>query len=281
MKNEKVTFVTDFLGRVTAVMFDGKLNGGDEAAAADESKFFALTSGVERDGSTYTITVENEDGEQELTFAKGKGNAAWKNEDDLAGYFVIMTLNDDDEIETLSGDYSGEHVLVLRADMSGDADSKDTILYYNEDADYYTVSGEASLTFDENKLLDANKNTVARVNDDTVVVVLIYDDKGTEKTTDDEYRVEFAGIEAIEKMKNDPAVIITDNGASNFARAKYVVIFDEVSSREDDLVGIVKDVTENKLGDTVITIVEDRDDEAKDGTEYILKGGKAKQKIWL
>ena len=281
MKNEEVTFVVDFLGRVTAVMFDGKLNAGDEAASADESKFFALTSGVERDGSTYTITVENEDGEQELTFAKGKGNAAWKNEDELAGYFVIMTLNDDDEIETLSGDYSGENVLALRADMSGDAADKDMILYYNEDGDFYTVSGEASLTFDENKLVDSSKNTIARVNDDTVVVTLVFDDKGNEKASDDEYRVEFAGIEAIEKMKNDPAVIITDNGASNFARAKYVVIFDEVSSREDDLVGIVKEVVTNKLGDTVITVVEDRDDEAKDGTEYILNGSISSTAQWI
>jgi hypothetical protein len=186
-----------------------------------------------------------------------------------------MTLNDDDEIETLSGDYSGENVLALRADMSGDAANKDMILYYNEDGDFYTVSGEASLTFDENKLVDSSKNTIARVNDDTVVVTLVFDDKGNEKASDDGYRVEFAGIEAIEKMKNDPAVIITDNGASNFARAKYVVIFDEVSSREDDLVGIVKEVVTNKLGDTVATIVEDRDDEAEDGVEYILANGQS------
>ena len=280
MKNEVVTYVTDFLGQIVVVTFDGKLNGGDEATAADESEFFALTGAVERDGSAYTITVANEDGEQELTFAKGKGNAAWINGTDYAGYFVIMTLNDDDEIEALSGDYSGEHTLVMRADLSGDvANDYNTILYYNEDGDFYSVSGDAHVTFEDNKL--SGDALTARVNDDTVVVVLVYDDMGTEKTDDDEYRVEFKGIEELDGMKNDPAVVITDNGASNFARAKYVVIFDEVSSREDDLVGIVKDVVTNKLGDTVITLVEDRDDEAKDGVEYILKGSIDAAAQWI
>ena len=275
MKNEVVTYVTDFLGQIVVVTFDGKLNGGDEATAADESEFFALTGAVERDGSAYTITVANEDGEQELTFAKGKGNAAWINGTDYAGYFVIMTLNDDDEIEALSGDYSGEHTLVLRADKSGEAASFNTILYYNEDGDFYSVSGDAHVEFDEENNKLSGDAVTARVNDDTVVVVLVYDDMGTDKPDDDEYRVEFKDIAELDGMKNDPAVIITDNGASNFARAKYVVIFDEVSSREDDLVGIVNKVVVNKLGDTVATIVEDRDDEAKDGVEYILANGQS------
>ena len=275
MKNEVIDYVTDFLGQIVAVTFDGKLNKGDEAEAADESAFFALMGAVERDGSAYTITVANEDGEQELTFAKNKGNAAWINGTDYAGYFVIMTLNDDDEIEALSGDYSGENTLVLRADMSGDAANQNKVLYYNEDGDFYSVSGDAHVTFDEENNKLSGDAITARVNDDTVVVVLVYDDMGTDKVEDDEYRVEFKGIEELDGMKNDPAVVITDNGASNFARAKYVVIFDEVSSREDDLVGIVKDVVTNKLGDTVATIVEDRDDEAKDGVEYILANGQS------
>ena len=273
MKNEVVTYVTDVFGRIVAVMFDGELNKGGEDEGADESKFYALNGSVERDGKTYSIAVATEDGEDELVFAKGVGNEFWVADADLAGYFMIVTLNDDDEVEVLGYDYSGETngtAFIVRADDSGDVDDFDGLeLIYNEDGDKYTVSGEASVTFDENKLL-VGGNTWARVNDDTVVVTLVFDDKGNDKDSDDEYRVEFAGIEAIEKMKNDPAIVITDNGESNFARAKYVVIFDEVSSREDDLVGIVKDITVNKLGDTVITVVEDRDDEAKDGTEYIL-----------
>ncbi len=273
MKNEVVTYVTDVFGRVVAVMFDGELNKGGEDEGADESKFYALNGDVERDGKTYSIAVATEDGEDELVFAKGVGNEFWVADVDLAGYFMIVTLNDDDEVEVLGYDYSGETngtEFVVRADDSGDVEDWDGVeLIYNEDGDKYTVSANDEVTFDDNKLL-VNDATWARVNDDTVVVTLIFDDKGNDKPSDDEYRVEFAGLEAIEKMKDDPAMVIVDNGESNFARAKYVVIFDEVSSREDDLVGIVKDITVNKLGDTVITVVEDRDDEAKDGTEYIL-----------
>ena len=125
MKNEEVDFVVDFLGRVVAVMFDGELNKGGEVEASEESAFYALTGAVERDGSTYTITVENENGEEELTFAKGKGNAAWIAGTDYAGYFVLMTLNDDDEVTDLSGDYAGKEFYV-RADMSGDSTLKRT-----------------------------------------------------------------------------------------------------------------------------------------------------------
>jgi hypothetical protein len=51
--------------------------------------------------------------------------------------------------------------------------------------------------------------------------------------------------------------------------------YNAVSAKEDNLVGIVKNVSVNKLGDTVVTIVEDRDDEAKDGVEYILADGES------
>ena len=80
MKNEVVTYVTDVFGRIVAVMCDGDLNKGGEDEGADESKFYALTDAVSRDGRTYTIAVATEDGEDELTFAKGAGNDFWVDE---------------------------------------------------------------------------------------------------------------------------------------------------------------------------------------------------------
>ena len=276
MKNEVVTYVTDFLGRVVAVTFDGKLNEGGESDESDEANFYALLGAVERDGSTYTIKVATEDGEEELTFAKNKGNAAWINAVDYSGYFVIMTLNEDGEIETLSGDNATTPVeFYVRANMSGDTevDAMDYTLVYDDENHYYTVSGELDVTLDGNQLLDSGENLITKVNADTVVVTLVHDVKDEDDANDDEYTVEFAGIEAIENMKDDNAIIITDTSASNFAAAKYVVIFDSIASREDDLVGIVKDVYTNRLDKEIITLVEDRDDEAKDGVEYILKSG--------
>ena len=286
MKNEEVKFVVDFLGRVTAVIFDGELNKGGEVEASEESAFYALMGPVERDGSTYSITVANEDGEQELTFAKGKGNAAWIAGTDYAGYFVLMTLNDDDEVTELSGDYNGK-VFAVRADESGDSDinALKGKYVYDEEGHEFVVSGETNLRFDDNKLyrgtVDAS-NLVAKVDDSTVVVTLLHDVKDEDKDDDDEFSVEFGGIEEIENMNgDDKALIITDTSSSNFARAKYVVIFDNLTSTEDDLVGIVKKTYTNKLDKTIITLVEDVDDEAKDGVEYILKSGLDANAQWV
>ena len=276
MKNEVVTFVTDFLGRIVAVTFDGELNGGDENSDEASADFFALKGLVKRDEDLYKLVVENEDGEQTLTFAKNVGNSLWIAGTDLSGIYTMVKLNDDGEIVALHMDASGEAMSVNGLINSGDLDAmvrniSGDELEYNEDGDAYDVIGSSAVTFDENKLYSGD-TLLARVNEDTVVVTLVYDDADTTlDTTDDEYSVTFSAVEDIENLKNDRAIIITDN-ATNFARAKYVVIFDEVSSREDDLLGIVKSVKSNDLGDTIITIVESRNDieEDEDGVEYTL-----------
>ena len=292
MKNEEVTFVTDLLGRVVAVTFDGDLNGGDASNKNNTVAFYALKGYVEYEGAgVYTLVVENEDGEETLTFAKGKGASYYDERADLSGQFALVQLNDDGEIVSLYKDAKGTGLDALKngktLEANQEATDVDATLVYDlnkeakdatdeekaADDDLYTVEGFESVKFDDNKLL-VGDDTVARVNDDTVVVTLVYDDNdtttGTNAEDDDEFRVEFTDISALKGMKNDPVIVITDRAVSNFARAKYVVIFDEVSSTEEDLIGIVKDVTTNKLDEVVVTIVEDRDDEIADGVEYIM-----------
>ena len=292
MKNEEITFVTDFLGRVVAVVFDGDINEGDKNSKINSVGFYAFMGPVVRDGSTYTLTVATEDGEEKLTFAKNIGNTAWKNDVDYAGMFGLIKLNSDGEIIAIEKDLADPEVTLELLKNTGDADALDTainaltktITYDLEDetkADddkKYSVKGSSKVTLEDGKLLDMNNvvdnkaAVLAKVNEDTVVVTLVYDDNDSKtESSDDIYSVEFAGIEAIENMKEDRAVVIKDT-ADKFARAKYVVIYDEVRTREDDLLGLVKKVVTDEFNATLITIVEDRDAiEADDeGVEYKL-----------
>ena len=100
------------------------------------------------------------------------------------------------------------------------------------------------------------------VSEDVVVATLIFDDKGTTKTTDDEYRVEFSeGTKAIKKLKNEEKVLVISDTDDTFAEAKYVVLFDEVSDREDNLFGKVDSVEVNKIGDLIITVIGENGEE--------------------
>ena len=282
MNGEEVVAVLDHFGRVTAVLFDGEINEGD---SSDEltTKFYALLGEVERDGSTYSIAVSTEDGNDELVFAdKTVGSSMWKAGKDLAGYFAIATLNDEGELEYIK-DYNDATEFMINADFSGevlDGTFTTATLVYNEDGDEYEVIAVAKATFedDDNLIIDDQKAEKAEVDSDTVVVTLIYDDKGTDKKSDDEYRVEYSeGYSEIESLKDDPAVIIRDT-TSAFNAAKYVVIFDEVSTREDDLLGIVADVSENEIGEWLVTVADTRITDNKELKEakkdaMILAGG--------
>ncbi len=290
MRNEVITYVTDFLGRVVAVMFDDELNGGDASDAENTVAFYALLDRVDRNGKVYTIAVENEDGEDELTFAKNAGNASWAADEKLEGKFTIVTLNDDGEIIEDGigydlGDTKFEAIAVAEIDeefLAEIAKIDDKLVYEladdkDEEDKVYSVKGYASATMNGSKIEDDDKNELAKVNSNTVVVALVYDDNGTKSDdSDDEYTVEFRDISDIENMKKDPIIVITDEGSSNFARAKYVVIFDDVATREDDLVGIVKEQVgkgQDKLEGETVVIVEDRDEDVEDGKEYIVAKG--------
>ena len=111
MNGEEVVAVLDVFGRITTVLFDGKIDAG-EGTDKLSVKFVTITGAVDRDGD-YTLPVEDIDGEDTLVFAnKTEGNAMWKNDEDITGSFTIVTLNDDGEIEALK-DASGENSKAL------------------------------------------------------------------------------------------------------------------------------------------------------------------------
>lgn len=261
MNGEEVTAVLDVFGRVVMVMFDGKIDAGEDNDKL-VAKFFTITGAVERDGD-YTLPVVNEDGEDTLVFAdRTAGNALWKADEDIEGTFVLVTLNEDGEIEALadlkgnefgfsfktSGEVAdGEFTYDLGDDEDDDSDDE---LYE------IVVIESAKYDKDEKALLDGN--TEYPVGSKTVVVTLVFDDKGTSKTSDDEYRVTYTtGIGEIDNMKDDKAVVIMDK-ATKLGDAKYVVIFDEVATGENDLVGILSAIHENEIGEVMLTITDTR-----------------------
>ena len=137
--------------------------------------------------------------------------------------------------------------------------------WYGEEADeYYTVTTLKQATYNKDKkaLVDGEKS--GDVGASTIVVTLIHDDKGTNKTSDDEYYAKYSeGTADIEGLKGDLAVIIKDN-ATKLGAAKYVVIFDEVATGEDDLFGILADVSENKIGEILLTVADVRITDSKE-----------------
>lgn len=274
MNGEEVVAVLDVFGRVTMVLFDGKIDageGGDELTA----KFVTIAGPVERDGD-YTLPVITEDGEDTLVFAsKTLGNEFWRLDEELEGYFALVTLNEDGEIEAFadlaetefemfsfreSGDImsneSGEYVYDLGDDdevggTGGDADEVYEVIY-----------GLATYSKDDKALIIEDNEY--DVGSSTIVVTLVFDDKGTTKTSDDEYRVTYTeGIDEIDRLDDDNAVIIMDK-ATKLGDAKYVVIFDEVATGEDNLIGILSAVEENRIGELLLTITETRITDSKE-----------------
>ena len=263
MKGEVVEAKCDFLGRVVAVLFDGEINEGDDQEDIKVG-FYAITSDVE---GRYELSLENEDGEDTYKFADNSTGRKLLDED-LKGTFSIVSFDEDSDIESLT-DYTDNNVrFKLKANIDGEYteifESLPTELAYNKDGDKYLVAKSLKASYDKDSKSITLGNNSIKVNSDTVVVTLIYDDKGTSREKDDECRVEFSeGTKAIEKLKDKPAVVITD-GANKFAKAKYVVIFDEVSNKEENLAGIVTNVEKNELEDWLITLTETRLTKSKD-----------------
>ena len=253
MKNEVVVLKLDFLGNIVAVEFDGNIGDDSDNYTAG---FYAITANVEKDSSrTYTIGLENENGKDDYTFAKGtatqKAKAMYADDIDHVGTYAFVRFDNDGNIEELT--------LVANA-------SYDDITFTSgeyKDGKYLEVTRVQNATFDEDDMeITGSSEFRMDVSEDVVVVTLIFDDKGTTKTTDDEYRVEFSeGTKAIKKLKNEEKVLVISDTDDTFAEAKYVVLFDEVSDREDNLFGKVDSVEVNKIGDLIITVIGENGEE--------------------
>ena len=259
MKGEVVEAKCDFLGRVVAVLFDGEINEGDDEEDIKVG-FYAITSDVE---GRYELSLENETGKDTYQFADNQTGRKLLYEE-LKGTFSIVSFDEDNDIESLTEytDTDNGKEFKLKANKSGEYDevfgNLPAELVYDKDGHKYIISKDLNASYDKDNKSITVENESVKVNSDTVVVTLVYDDKGTKRLKDDECRVEFSeGTKAIEKLKGEPAVVITD-GANRFAKAKYVVIFDEVSNKEENLVGIIANIEKNELGDWYITIADTR-----------------------
>ena len=251
MKNEEVVIKLDFLGRVVAVEFDGDIGGDSDDYTVG---FYAISAAVEKVSlRKYTIGLENEDGDDEYTFANGDATELAKqlylSDYDLVGCYVVVTFDDDNNIENI--------VPIANADETS---IDEATKYAYDDKNAFVVVPVTGAEFDDKDMeingMSGDEAYTIDVTEDVVIVTLIFDDKGTTKTSDDEYRVEFSeGTKDIAKLKDENVLVIYDD-ADKFAEAKYVVLFDEVSNREDDLIGIVDSVETNKIGELIVTLID-------------------------
>ena len=272
MKNEVVVLKLDFLGNIVAVEFDGNIGDDSDNYTAG---FYAITANVEKESSrTYTIGLENENGKDDYTFAKDSLNDAqemYRSDDDLAGAYVFVTFDDDGKATSIEEVAVGANDgYELKSFVSGEY----------KDGKYLAAIKFTDAKFDDDNMEIQGKsgdNSKAKidVSDDVVVVTL----KATKRTSNKnkyDYSVEFSeGTKAIKKLKDEPQVLVIRDTDDDFAEAKYVVLFDEVSNKEDRVFGKVDSVEENKIGDLIITVINENGEEE----ELIVSDGKSKAEL--
>ena len=118
MVGEDVVVTLDGVtGKVVRIEFDGKIDSGKEAETTVE--FFGAVTDVDREGSTYFITLVNENGEERYDFSRNSAaeddaKYAYANGSDIAGNFVVVKLNAERKILTFD--------TISNYAKSGDAD---------------------------------------------------------------------------------------------------------------------------------------------------------------
>jgi hypothetical protein len=263
------------MGRVVRVEFDGSI---DEEST--ELKFFVVTEEIEKESlGNYVIGLENDKESDTFKFAKAALNDAksmYNSDDEMAGTLVLVQFNDDDEITKLTKvakaqagetEYAIEEVaaedLEYKAAVTATVDGVETVI---EEAKSYVmhISKDNAGKYDaENEYLEGfeadSKSYVINVDEGVVVISLLADDSDKDNIV---YSATFeTGMAALEGINKDKVLVITDSDDS-FGYAKYVVTFNNDADREDDLVGIVEEAKENKVGEFILTI---------DGTTYTFK----------
>lgn len=257
MENEEVVVKLDpVTGKVVRVEFDGKIDSGSEDDTTVE--FFGISKNVRLSDDDYTIGLENEKDEDTYKFARNSEaetlamNTLYGTR--VNGSFVAATLNDE-------GDVEGLELIAEYAD-SGDLSQIPTKVPYGEDSgEYFAIVTFDSASYDKDTTAivnDADATDYIKVNDNTTLVTLVFDDKGTTKTTDDELRVEFT--DDVTDVKAEQVIAIYDADES-FVRAKYIVVFSDTSDNSENRVGKNASANEDALvgGDQIE--LEDEDGE--------------------
>lgn len=239
MEGETVTAYLDTVaGKVVRVEFDGKIDSGNNDNTT--VKFFGIVDSVDKSGKVYSIDLINEDGKETLEFAKNstaesKAKTQFANGTDLTGAFVWVKLDDEDKIADFA-------VVAAYGNQNSQDFTKTDIPYGEKATEVYKVLElvDASYDADSDYVKAKDGASQIRVNDNTVLVKVIYDDKGTAKTTDDEYRIEFeTGLQAIKSDVKSKTVCAINDDDSSFKRALYLVMFDTASSKSDNQVAKV------------------------------------------
>ena len=258
MEGEDVVLKLDgFFGKVVRVEFDGKIDSGDDEETS--IAFFGVEEDIDRDGRTYSITLVNEEGSDEYEFvrnsdAEDAAQEAWAAALDEVGSFGWVELDEEGKILN--------KVIVANYD-EGLIDDSD-VEYGEEENEYYAFLEMTAAKYeeDEEELVDENEEKMS-VSEDTTLVTIIFDDKGTNKDSDDEYRIEFAqGLEALEDIKNDDVVVIYD-ADETFTEAKYVLVWSDASDKSNNRVAKVVSPEENEVyvGGAMIDLEDEDDDE--------------------
>ena len=269
MEGEEVVLRLDAVtGKVVRVEFDGKIDSGSEDNTS--IKFFGTADSVDKEGKVYSIELENESGKETYEFAKNsdaesEAKAIYAAGTDLTGAFIYVELNDEDKIVNFD--------IVAAYNDDQKEVSTDDIVYGDKAQDeYYAVKDLNTASYDEDTktVVDDNDDTnKIKANDNTVLVKVVFDNKGTDKPFDDEYRVEFEeGLSEIKKAIKSEKVVAIYDAAESFVRAKYLVMFDDASDKSDNL--IAKVVTPDEVGDPYVggNMI---DLEENDGTESSIK----------
>ena len=273
MKGEEVVAKLDAVfGKVVRVEFDGKIDSGKEEDST--LAFYGVEVGVDKDGRTYNIGLANEEGSDSYEFTKSSDAEAAAKSDyangvDATGSFAWVELDDEGKLETFTvlakyeEDAQAEELTLNKVLVS---DEK--IPYGEGEKEYYAVVEfpEGSFDDDKNAIVDAAEKPALddiKVNDSTILVNLVFDDKGDDKESNDEFRVEFEeGIEALEVVNEEKVVVIYDADAS-FIRAKYVVIWSDTSDKSDrQLAKVVSpDEADVHVGDDEICLDDGENDD--------------------
>ena len=233
MAGEEVVVTLDpIFGKVVRITFDGKIDAGEGYTSS--VKFFAITEGVDKTSGKFFIGLENEDGSDNYDFAKNsdaekKARTAMVNADVLSvGSYVACVLNDEDKITE-----------IYKVAFYNELTPEESEVFYGDKAtdEKFVIASINGATYDKN----TQKVGDYKVSKNVVVAKVIFDNKGTKRTDDDEYRVEFTkGLDAVSKaVKNEDVLVIYD-ADSSFERVSYVVLSTDKSDKSDKEVATVE-----------------------------------------
>lgn len=195
---------------------------------ATTSGFYGVYASFNKDGESYTIDLTNAEGTDCYEFAKNSeaieyAASAYNNGDDNTGSLVWVEFDDEGRITVLReiANYQKNFLKEVLV-------SSDNIYYGKDDNEYFAIKEFTRGSFDEEQNAIVNKddeNDFIKVNNETIIVNIIFDDKQDAKPVNDEFIVDFEERIARLDLLNDEKVVVIYDANDSFIRAKYVIIW--------------------------------------------------------